>query len=63
VGPKPAKQDSFEDVSEVRYIDLRRSRGRRGMLCPYFKLASWHSYIRTRGKAKGIGEMTIKIKK
>jgi len=32
------------------------------MLCPYFKMASQHSYGRTWGTAKGIGEMNFKIK-
>jgi hypothetical protein len=57
------KQDSFEDLSEVRYVDLRRSGGRTGMLCPCFKLASRHSYGRTSGTAKEIGEMNFEIKK
>jgi phage tail protein X len=33
------------------------------MLCPYFKLASWHSYGRTRGTVKEINEMNFEIKK
>jgi len=62
VGPKPAKQDSFEGLNEVREVDLWRSKGRRGMLYPYFKLTSQYSYGKTRGTAKGIGEMNFKIK-
>jgi hypothetical protein len=45
-GPKPEKQDSFEDLSEVRYVDLRRSGGRRVMLC---LISSWLHGIHMEG--------------